>query len=35
MDNAFVPQEVKFLLKDANKHYKKGADVFNDQLFKK
>lgn len=35
MDNAFVPDEVKFLLKDANKHYRKGAEVFNNDLFKK
>jgi len=35
MDNAFVPEEVKYLLKDANKHYKKGAEVFNNDLFKK
>ena len=35
MDNAAVPNSVKALLKDANKHYREGADVFNDTLFKK
>ena len=35
MDNSVVPNRVKGLLKDANKHYREGADVFNDTLFKK
>ncbi len=35
MDNAAVPNNVKGLLKDANKHYREGAEVFNDTLFKK
>jgi len=35
MDNAAVPNSVKGLLKDANKHYREGAEVFNDTLFKK
>ena len=35
MDNSVVPNSVKSLLKDANKHYREGAEVFNDTLFKK
>jgi hypothetical protein len=35
MDNAAVPSQVKNLLKDANKTYRKGAETFNDTLFKK
>ena len=35
MDNANVPDQVKSLLKDANKFYKEGADVFNKPLFQK
>lgn len=35
MDNASVPNKAKQLLADANRHYKEGAEVFNDALFKK
>lgn len=35
MDNAKVPDSVKELLKDANKFYREGAEVFNDSLFTK
>jgi len=35
MDNSVVPNSVKGLLKEANRHYREGAEVFNDTLFKK
>ena len=35
MDNSVVPANVKGLLKEANRHYREGAEVFNDTLFKK
>lgn len=35
MDNAAVPDSVKELLKDANKFYREGAEVFNNKLFTK
>lgn len=35
MDNAVVPNKAKQLLADANRHYREGAEVFNDALFKK
>jgi len=35
MENSPIPSSVKGLLKDANKHYREGAEVFNDTLFKK
>ena len=35
MDNAAVPDKVKVLLNKANKHYREGAEVFNDKLFTK
>ena len=35
MDNAAVPDKVKGLLSKANKHYREGAEVFNDKLFTK
>ena len=35
MDSSVVPNMVKGLLKDANTHYREGAEVFNDTLFKK
>ena len=35
MDNAAVPNKVKVLLNKANKHYREGAEVFNDKLFTK
>jgi|TARA_R110002153_G_scaffold264435_1_gene426355 hypothetical protein len=34
MDNAAVPESTKNLLKEANKHYREGIEVFNDDLFK-
>jgi len=35
IDNSIIPNNVKGLLKEANKHYREGAEVFNDTLFKK
>ena len=35
MDNSIVPASVKGLLKEANRHYREGAEIFNDTLFKK
>ena len=35
MENSPVPDSVKKLLSDANKHYREGAEVFNLPLFKK
>jgi hypothetical protein len=35
IDNSMIPNNVKGLLKEANKHYREGAEVFNDTLFKK
>lgn len=35
MENSPIPSSVKGLLKSANKHYREGAEVFNDTLFKK
>ena len=35
MENSPIPSSTKGLLNEANKHYKEGAEVFNDTLFKK
>ena len=35
MDKANVPKNAKELLQEANTHYREGAEVFNDTLFKK
>ena len=35
MDNSPIPESTKNLLTVANKHYREGAEVFNDSLFKK
>ena len=35
MDNAAVPDSVKAMLKKANTHYRKGAEVFDTKLFSK
>ena len=35
MDKANVPNNAKELLQEANTHYREGAEVFNDTLFKK
>lgn len=35
MEESPVPESVKKLLLDANQHYREGAKVFNDNLFKK
>jgi len=35
MKNSPVPNSVKGLLNEANKHYREGAEIFNDALFKK
>ena len=35
MDNSPIPESTKSLLAEANKHYREGAEIFNDALFKK